>query len=160
MLSEIKGEIRFPRSGSKTMTTMLRASQLREHPGSRLGAGGRGQRLEQDPGAGRLRIPLENRNNIPGSLLQEAGEGIPTWTTSWAGEVWSSIAGYDLPCLLLPGPLTCQAPAFKKPNEQTSLFCSCSAPWLFPSSGNACDMDPVLFTTSRRVGRRKKRSLL
>lgn len=92
MLSEIKGEIRFPRSGSKTMTTMLRASRLREHPGSRLGAGGRGQRPEQGLGAGRLRIPLENRNNIPGSPLQEAGEGIPTWTTPWAEEVWSSIA--------------------------------------------------------------------
>lgn len=62
--------------------------------------------------------------------------------------------------LLLLGPLTCQTQALKKPNEQTFLFCSYSAPWLFPCSGNACDQDPVLFTTSRRVGRSKKRSLM
>lgn len=80
-----------PRLGSETMTAVLRASRLGEHPGSRLG---RGQRPEQGRGAGRLRNPLEKRNNNPGSPPQEAGEGIPTWPRPWAGRVWSSIAGY------------------------------------------------------------------
>lgn len=93
--------------GIKTMTAVLRASWLREHPGSRL---------EQGLGAGDLPIPLEKRKNHPGSLLQEPGEEIPTWKTQWAGGVWSSIAGC---CSSMPSSAGTSDPPGPSPYETT-----------------------------------------
>lgn len=52
----------------------------------------------------------------------------------WCGQEGLGAVLQDIgpPCLLLLGPLVCRARALKKPAEQTSLLCSCSAPRLFP----------------------------
>lgn len=180
MPSEIKGEIRAPHLGSKTMTAVMRTSRLQEHPSSKIIPALRASRLQENLGSESI-LALSWTQEAEGSGQTRVSEQ-DACTSCCITEIMILVhhgkrqesefplgqccgqEGFGAvlqdigpPCLLLLGPLVCWARALKKPAEQTSLLCSCSAPRLFPCSGNAYDQDPVLSTTSRRVRRSKKK---
>jgi len=166
MPSEIKGKIQVLRSGSETMTAVLRASRVGEHPGSesilalgwaREAEGSGWSRVwEQDTCASLW----ETEIIIPGCCCKRQEREFPLGEHRGQEGFGAASRDIDPRCHLLLGPLNFQAQALKKPNEQTSHCRCCSAPGLVLCSGNACDQDPVLFTTCRRVRRSKKRSLM